>query len=123
MRKFGVADLILNATVSPLLTLIAVAKPWIESSPALSISHVLGSAPGWVFSQATGFVTGGSQGAAWAAGAPAASTISVARASRARRGVGSDLASILVSNGPAPSGLAVEKGMRSAEDHFGTVAE
>ena len=61
MRKFGVADLILNETVSPLLTLIDVAKPWIESSPALSISHVLGSAPGWVFSQATGFVTGGSQ--------------------------------------------------------------
>ncbi len=59
MRKFGVADLILNWTVWPLFTLICVAKPWIESSPALSICHVLGAAPGKEFSHATGLVTGG----------------------------------------------------------------
>jgi hypothetical protein len=44
----------LKPIVSPLLTLIDVAKPWIVSSPAPSICQVLGSAPGSWFSQATG---------------------------------------------------------------------
>ncbi len=62
--KLAVADLILNEIVSPLLTLMAVAKPWIESSPDPSTSHWLGGTPGCVFSHATAFTTGGVHGAA-----------------------------------------------------------
>ena len=76
IRKLGVADLILNETVSPLLTLIVVANPWIDSSPMSS--HWLGGTPGCVFSQATALTTGGVHGAAWDAAGATASATSVA---------------------------------------------
>src|ERR1700753_249727 len=53
--------LILKDSVSPGLTLIAVAKPWMLSSPISSISQSPGGSPSLVFSQATGFVTGSAQ--------------------------------------------------------------
>ena len=55
-------DLILKLTVSPLLTLICVAKPWSESSPAPSISQSSCGVPAFVFSHATGLATGASHG-------------------------------------------------------------
>src|SRR3982751_5718595 len=65
MWKSDVVELILNEIVSPLVTLCDVAKPWISASPAPSICHVLGSAPGSEFSHATGLATGGVQASAW----------------------------------------------------------
>ncbi len=46
------AALILNLTVEPGLTLIAVAKPWMLSLPAREMSHSVGSLPGLLFSHA-----------------------------------------------------------------------
>jgi hypothetical protein len=64
------------------VTLIEVAKPWIESSPLPSTNHSLGGEPGWEFSQATLLTTGGVQTAACdVAGAIAKSAV---RATSAR---------------------------------------
>ena len=59
-----VVDLILNEIVSPLLTLIDVAKPWIVVVAFVVTSQSGGRLPGSVFSHATWLVTGGVQGAA-----------------------------------------------------------
>ena len=63
----GRRDLILKLIVSPVLTLICVAKPWIVESPAPATSQSDVGVPGLVFSHATGLVTGVAQGsvAAW----------------------------------------------------------
>src|SRR3954454_8578831 len=58
----------LNFTVSPWLTLISVAKPWMAELPAPLMSHSLAGLPTLVFSHAIGLVIGASHGAAWAAG-------------------------------------------------------
>ena len=60
--------LILKVTVSPALTLIEVAKPWIVESPAPLTCQSLGAVPGRVFSQAITLVTGGPHGPAALAG-------------------------------------------------------
>src|ERR1700679_3536992 len=64
--------LILKLSVWPTLTLIWVAKPWIVSSPIPSTCQSSGLRPGFEFSQATGLVTGASQGPVSAAAAGAA---------------------------------------------------
>ena len=75
--------MILNEIVSPLLTLIDVAKPWIVGSPAPSTSQLLGAAPACVFSQATWLTTGAVHGAACdTAGAAPSTTNAAIRASR-----------------------------------------
>ena len=56
--------LILKLTVWPTLTLIEVAKPWIEASPTPSTCQSAGASPGLVFSQATLLTTGAAQGSA-----------------------------------------------------------
>src|SRR5580692_62812 len=64
---------ILKFSVSPTLTLIEVAKPWIDSSPMPLICHWFGGTPGFEFSQTIGLVTGTAHGpvsAAAASGAP-----------------------------------------------------
>ena len=43
---------ILKSICWPTLTLMSVAKPWMLSSPAPSMSHSLGGLPGLLFSQA-----------------------------------------------------------------------
>src|SRR5689334_8901984 len=58
--------LTLNLTVPPTLVLISVVKPTISSSTP-STRHSLSGVPGLVFSQATLFTTGASQGPAAAA--------------------------------------------------------
>src|SRR4051812_31207117 len=65
----GASDLILKCTVWPGCTLIVVAKPWIDESPAPLVCHCTGGVPGWEFSQAILLVTGGVHGstAAWPA--------------------------------------------------------
>ena len=92
MWKFEVAEEILNEIVSPLLTLIAVAKPWIDSSPYPSTSHWLRGTPACVFSHATALTTGGVHGAASdAAGARPKATreaASVAAPRKNRRAAG-----------------------------------
>src|SRR5919205_2920090 len=85
MWKSGVSDLILKEIVSPSLTLIAVAKPWMDGSPSFRISHDDGSAPGLVFSQATGLATGGVQASARDASGALAITSSASRSSKAQR--------------------------------------
>src|SRR6478609_1964198 len=70
---------ILKPSVSPTLTLIWVAKPWMLLLPAPVIPHSLSGLPGLVFSQATGLTTGASHGAATAAGG--ATTLSPATTS------------------------------------------
>src|SRR3954447_6243440 len=68
-RRYDVALVsILKPSVSPTLMLICVAKPWMLLLPAPVTPHSLSGLPGLVFSQATGLVTGASQGAATAAG-------------------------------------------------------
>jgi hypothetical protein len=57
-----------------------VAKPWIDVEPAPLTSHSLGGLPGFVFSHATGFVTGASQGAAAAGEAEMTSSAPVTAA-------------------------------------------
>src|ERR1700743_1889765 len=64
--------LILNCSVSPGLTLIAVAKPWMLSSPIPSISQFAAGSPSFEFSQTIGFTTGSAQGPVSAATAGAA---------------------------------------------------
>src|ERR1700760_2382931 len=54
--------LILKFSVSPGLTLIWVAKPWIVSSPSSSTCHSAGGTPSLEFSQTIGLVTGAAQG-------------------------------------------------------------
>jgi hypothetical protein len=66
---------ILNDIVEPALTLICVAKPWSVASPELVIIQSLGGSPGWVFSQATGFTTGGPHDPAAAAGSTWSATV------------------------------------------------
>ena len=56
--------LILKFTVSPTLTLIEVAKPWIVASPAPLTCQALGAVPGREFSHAITLVTGGPHGPA-----------------------------------------------------------
>ena len=51
--------LILKLIVWPTLTLIDVANPWIVESPIPLTCQSLGGSPGLLFSQATGFATGG----------------------------------------------------------------
>src|SRR6185436_13216914 len=58
---------ILKRTVPPRLTLMSVAKPWIDGSPAPLMSHSLAGFPGFEFSQAMALTTGGPQGP-WASG-------------------------------------------------------
>ena len=72
--------LILNDWVSPTLTLIDVAKPWIVESPAPFTCQLLGAVPGWVFSQAMTFTTGGPHGPAASAGTAATPVVNAARA-------------------------------------------
>src|SRR5262245_16770702 len=67
--------LILKLIVWPTLTLIEVAKPWIEVSPIPFTCQSEGGSPGFVFSQATLLVTGGAQGSAPAADPPEGSKI------------------------------------------------
>ncbi|GAA2109882.1 hypothetical protein GCM10009841_31500 [Microlunatus panaciterrae] len=54
------------------MTLMSVAKPWMEALPDPEMSHSLLGLPGLLFSQAISLVTGGSQAAAaaWGAGSP-----------------------------------------------------
>ena len=54
--------LILKNSVWPAVTLICVAKPWIEGSPAPSTCQSVGGSPGSVFSHAITLVTGGPHG-------------------------------------------------------------
>jgi hypothetical protein len=56
--------LTLNRTVSPLLTLMSVVKPWMFEEPEPLTFHWLDGVPALVFSQATGLTIGGSHGAA-----------------------------------------------------------
>src|SRR5512144_2595946 len=63
---------ILKPSVSPTLTLISVANPWIVLLPAPLMPHSLSGLPGLLFSQATGLTIGASHGAAVAG--PAGST-------------------------------------------------
>ena len=84
-RRYAVAGVsILNPTVSPRLTLMSVAKPWIELLPAPVMPHSLSGLPGFVFSQATGLTTGASHGAAFAgaAGTTAVRTAAISTAAR-----------------------------------------
>ena len=53
---------ILNSTVSPTLTLIAVANPWMLGSPDPDSPQSLSGVPGSRFSQAMVFDVGGAQG-------------------------------------------------------------
>src|SRR5215472_13456845 len=77
--------LILKDSVWPAVTLIDVAKPWIEGSPSPLTCQSLGGSPGSEFSQAITLVTGGAPGPAADAGraeiteSRAASTISASR--------------------------------------------
>src|SRR6185436_9588649 len=48
----------LKLSVSPTLTLICVAKPWIDALPAPDTSHVPLGVPGLLFSHAIGFTSG-----------------------------------------------------------------
>src|ERR1700761_95584 len=64
--------LILNCSVSPGLTEIAVANPWMLSSPIPLISQLSPGSPSLVFSQATGFCTGAAHSGDSAAAAGAA---------------------------------------------------
>src|ERR1700742_4036727 len=64
--------LILKDSVSPGFTLIAVAKPWMLSSPIPSISQFAAGSPSFEFSQTIGFWIGSAQGPASAATAGAA---------------------------------------------------
>src|SRR6187551_688160 len=59
---YGDEVLILNLTVSPMLALIVVAKPSMLGSPPPVASQL--ASPVLEFSQATGFTTGASHGAA-----------------------------------------------------------
>src|SRR4051794_33836794 len=93
MWYFVAGVLILKRTVSPGLTLIDVANPWIVVDPAPVTCQVLGASPGLLFSQAMTLVTGGPQGsAARAAGTPTAmarrSVTTPRTAMRAARGDG-----------------------------------
>src|SRR6478735_8219237 len=73
--------LTLKRTVSPGLTLIVVAKPWIVVEPDPVTCHSLAGFPGLLFSHAMTFVTGAAHGsAALAVGAPRASARSSVRA-------------------------------------------
>src|ERR1700760_1961219 len=63
--------LILKFSVSPGLTLIWVAKPWIVSSPSSSTCHSAGGTPSLEFSQTIGLVIGAAQGPVTAADAGA----------------------------------------------------
>src|SRR4051794_4694791 len=58
----------LKWTVSPALTLICVAHPWIVASPAPLTSHVVRGVPGRQFSAMTGFAGDAHGSAAPAAG-------------------------------------------------------
>src|SRR5215472_5442800 len=60
--------LILKDSVWPAVTLIDVAKPWIEGSPSPVTCQSLGGSPGSEFSQAITLVTGGPHGPAAKAG-------------------------------------------------------
>ena len=57
----------MNCTVSPGLTLIEVANPWIVVDPEPVICQSLVGSPVWVFSHAITLTTGGPQGSAAAA--------------------------------------------------------
>src|SRR5215210_4642680 len=72
-----VTELILKWTVSPLLTEMSLAKPWMPGSPSPTMSHSVLGLPGLEFSQAISLVTGGSHGAAEATGAAAPSAIAL----------------------------------------------
>src|SRR3954453_11737377 len=61
--------LTLKLSVSPALTLIWVAKPWMAVLPDPEMSQVLLGVPGLLFSQAIG-LTSGAQGSAANAGRP-----------------------------------------------------
>src|SRR3954454_21128560 len=129
MWKFVVSDLILKPIVSPGCTLICVAKPWIESSPASPSEDSCqfdGGVPALLFSHATALVTGGVQASAREAAGATARTSSVAanartatsgRASRARnRGA---FRGIHKSNGPSGRELAGGKSTRARAEALG----
>src|SRR5689334_20371311 len=88
---------ILNLTVSPTLTLISVAKPWIVELPAPAMAQILLEVPGLEFSQAIGFTTG-AQGSA-AAARSAIGTVSATR--RAMTDAARSLAAINLRMAPA----------------------
>src|SRR5262245_14226799 len=91
-RRYDVAGVsILKPSVSPTLTLIWVAKPWIDADPAPVMPHSLWGLPVLVFSHATGLTIGASQGAAAAGGGettlrPAAAITPTSMASKILRG-------------------------------------
>src|SRR3712207_6380503 len=74
----------LKRCVSPTLTLISVAKPWIAELPDPDTSQVPAGAPGLLFSQATG-LTSGAHGSA-AAAAATGTDRPAATSARARAG-------------------------------------
>ena len=79
----------MKPTVEPRLTLMSVAKPWMEALPEPVMSHSLLGLPGLVFSQAISLTTGASQAAA-AAGTGTAATnatpkLNASRMARRRR--------------------------------------
>src|SRR3954451_18093789 len=104
----------LKRSVSPTLTLISVAKPWIAAVPDPLTSHVLCGVPVWVFSHATEVATAqGSAAAAAGTASPATSiaagTISATRAQLTRPDVHRAVpaAEVLPITGP-PRGAAPE---------------
>src|SRR3954471_4270254 len=76
--------LTLKDSVSPTLTLISVAKPWIAAVPEPLTSHVLCGVPGFVFSHATELRTAQGSAAAAALVARPATSIAAARTSATR---------------------------------------
>src|SRR4029453_11675730 len=75
MRYALASVLTLNVAVSPLLTLMSVANPWMLGSPMLLTSHSSGGLPGLQFSATISLAgeTHGSVLAAWRRGADARS--------------------------------------------------
>src|SRR5919202_2198549 len=120
------AVLTLKRTVSPRLTLMSVAKPWIDVLPAPVTSHVERGVPGFVFSQAIGFVTGCAHGSAASASPEpprrAAVRVPAARTAAATRTIASRRRSCLVAGGAsarpslpeADSGNMPNNGRRTA---------
>ena len=76
---------ILKPSVSPTLTLISVANPWMVLLPAPLTPHSLSGVPGLVFSQATGLTIGASHGAAVAGPAGSTTVRPTAASAPARR--------------------------------------
>src|SRR5450755_548364 len=81
---------ILKLSVCPTLTLIDVAKPWIDESPAPVTAQSLFGSPGSAFSQATGFAQAANARAGAKAGANTARRRVIDRKAWRRRNRGSE---------------------------------